>query len=40
MKKQSQEQKQKMNNLVRKAFAAKIRRQKKLAQRKKTASAA
>ena len=37
MKKQSEAQKQKMNNLTRKAFAAKIRRQKKLVERKKAA---
>ena len=40
MKKQSEKQKQKTNNLVRKAFVAKIKRQKKLAERKKTAAAA
>ena len=37
MKKQSEAQKQKTNNQVRKAFAAKIRRQKKLVERKKAA---
>ena len=36
MKKQSEKQKQKIDNLVKKAFAAKIRRQKKLAERRKT----
>ena len=40
MKKQSEKQKKKTNNLVRKAFASKIKRQKKLAERKKTAVAA
>lgn len=40
MKKQSEQQKQKTNNLVRKAFASKIKRQKKLAERKKTGAAA
>ena len=39
MKKQSQAQKQKFDNLVRKAFAAKIRRQKKLVERKKATGA-
>ena len=37
MKKQSEAQKQKTNNLVKKAFASKIRRQKMLAERKKLA---
>ena len=39
MKKQSEAQKQKMNNLTRKAFAAKIRRKKLLIVRKKAAAA-
>ena len=38
MKKQSEKQKRKTNNLVKKAFAAKIRRQKKLVERKKSAA--
>jgi hypothetical protein len=38
MKKQSEQQKQRTNNLVKKNFAAKIRRQKKLAERAKTAN--
>ena len=37
MKKQSEQQKQRTNNLVRKAFASKIKRQKKLAEKKRTA---
>ena len=35
MKKQSEQQKQRTNNMVKKAFASKIKRQKKLAERKK-----
>ena len=35
MKKQSHAQKQKTNNLVKRAFEAKLKRQKKLAERKK-----
>jgi len=38
MKKQSEQQKQRTNNLVKKNFASKIRRQKLLAERAKTAS--
>jgi hypothetical protein len=39
MKKQSEQQKQRTNNLVKKNFISKIKRQKKLAERKKTANA-
>ena len=39
MKKQSEAQKQKANNQNKKAFEGKIKRQKKLAERKKTAAA-
>ncbi len=40
MKKQSEQQKQRTNNLVKRAFISKIKRQKKLAERKKTGAAA
>ena len=39
MKKQSEQQKQRTNNLVKRAFISKIKRQKKLAERKKTGAA-
>ena len=38
MKKQSERQKQRTNNLVKKAFVSKIKRQKKLAERKNVAA--
>ena len=39
MKKQSEQQKQRTNNLVKRAFISKIKRQKKLAEKKKTGAA-
>ncbi len=38
MKKQSEQQKQRTNNLVKRAFISKIKRQKKLAERAKAAN--
>ena len=40
MKKQSEQQKQRTNNLVKRAFVSKIKRQKKLAEKKKMGVAA